>query len=141
MYPPFALRRPKFSRVVAHTFNSCAWEAKADGSLEFKANLVTERLPRQSNLQREILKNKQGRGDPKITKLRLCSRIITNLSLRISSAQDAMTRYIINLSGALKEGREGTAMQSGYWSTPLTVHQELIHPRKPRRAESLYKKI
>lgn len=51
-----------------------------------------------------------------------------------------MTRYIINLSGALKEGREGTAMQSGYWSTPLTVHQELIHPRKSRRAECLYKK-
>lgn len=52
-----------------------------------------------------------------------------------------MTRYVINLSGALKEGGEGPAMQSGYWSKPLTVHQELIHPRKPRRAESLYKKI
>lgn len=84
---------------------------------------------------------RRGDRDPKITKLRLCSKIITNLSLRIASAQDAMTRYVINLSGALKEGREGTAIQSGYWSTPLTVHQELIHPRKSRRAECLYKKI
>lgn len=111
MYPPFALRKPKFSQVVAHTFNSCAWEAKADGSLEFEANLVTERLPRQPKLQRNS--KKQTRGDPKITKLRLCGRITTNLSLRISSAQDAMTRYVINPSGdEVRRGRTGYAVRT-----------------------------